>query len=350
MKHIRANTDKSGITSLPRDQTASRAVSFHGARIVVTGKVLPVMEELLSPFGRIEVADRTDDESLIALMPGTIALIARGITPISGRVIASASDLRVIGRTGAGYDSIDLEAATHHGIPVVYAPRAGSRAVAEGTLGMILALAKQLLYLDRKTKAGEWKVRDSFSLGDLEEATLGIVGLGRIGREVAHLARAFDMRILSYDPLISRAVAEKAGAELVDLDFLLKEADFISLHAPLNPQTRGMINRQRLAKVRRGAVLLNSARGGLIESLDILEEALLSGRLSAVALDVYPDEPPDTSHSFFTHPNVLCTPHVMGLSGKAAHATFTTVSRGIAEVLEGRIPDNVVNPEVLKKS
>jgi phosphoglycerate dehydrogenase-like enzyme len=156
------------------------------------------------------------------------------------------------------------------------------------------------------------------------------------------------MRILGYDPLIAKDIAEQAGAELVDFDVLLKESDFISLNAPLNQQTRGMINRQRLSQVKRGAVLVNLARGGLLESLDVLDEALESGQLSAVGLDVFPEEPPDLSHPIFQRPNVLCTPHIMGLTAKAAQATFAMVSRGMADVLENRIPQNVANPEVFR--
>ncbi len=317
-------------------------------RIVVTGRSLPIVEELLGSFGRIEIAFQTDEESLIRMMKGTVGLIARGMTRISARVIESGRELRVIGRTGAGYDSIDLEAATTRRIPVVYAPGASTRAVAEGTLAMILALAKRLQELDRKTRKGEWSVRDTFAISDLGGASLGIIGLGRIGREVARLAKAFGMRILSYDPLISQDTAQQAGAELVELEALLRESDFISLHAPLNHQTLGMISMERLSKVKRGAVLLNLARGGLLESLDALDEALESGQLSAVGLDVFPEEPPDLSHPIFLRSNVLCTPHVMGLTAKAAQATFEMVGRGMADVLESRIPDHVANPEVFR--
>jgi D-3-phosphoglycerate dehydrogenase len=316
------------------------------ARILVTGTTLPIVEELLSPFGQIEVARNTDEQSLIGLMNGTIAVIARGMTQISGSVIHAGKELRVIGRTGSGYDSIDLEAATRRRIPVVYAPGAGARAVAEGTLCMILACAKRLKEFDIKTINGQWEAREKFALGDLEEAVLGIVGLGRIGREVARLAKHFGMRILAYDPLISRQAAEHSGAELVELNELLAQADFISLHAPSNKQTRGMINRERLGKVKQGAVLINLARGGLLESLDVLDDSLASGRLAAVGLDVYPDEPPDPSHPIFRRPNVICTPHVMGLSQRAAQATFAVVSQGMAAVLAGKVPENVVNPEV----
>jgi len=317
-----------------------------GSRIVVTGTTLPIVEELLSPFGKIEVTRETDEQSLIALMGGTIALIARGMTQISGPVIRAGTDLRVIGRTGSGYDSIDLDAATHRRIPVVYAPGAGARAVAEGALCMILACSKRLRELDIKTRNGQWDARESFALGDLEGSVLGIVGLGRIGREVARLAKTFNMRILSYDPLISKQAAEQSGAELVELEVLLRESDFISLHAPFNERTRGMINRERLSQVKQGAVLVNLARGGLLESLDMLDEALGSGRLSAAGLDVYPQEPPNLSHPVFQRLNLVCTPHVMGLSARAAQATFAVVSQGMAAVLGGRIPDNVVNPEV----
>src|SRR5580704_7215844 len=323
---------------------------MNSRRIVVTGLTLPIVEELLGPYGRVEIALKNDEESLIAMMKGTVGVIARGMTQISARVIASGADLRVIGRTGAGYDSIDLEAATARGIPVVYAPGASTRAVAEGTMSMILALAKRLKDLDCKTRTGEWNARDAFAIIDLEGASLGIVGLGRIGREVARLAKAFGMEIRTYDPLISNDTAQAAGAELVELDVLLKKSDFISFHAPLNRLTLGMINAQRLRQVKPGAILVNLARGGLLESLDVLNESLESGQLSAVGLDVFPDEPPDLSHPIFLRPNVLCTPHVMGLTAKAAQATFAMVSRGMADVLENRQPQNVANPEVFRTS
>jgi phosphoglycerate dehydrogenase-like enzyme len=283
-------------------------------------------------------------------MKGTIGLIVRGVTQISGRVIESGSDLRVIGRTGVGYDNVNIKAATARGIPVVFTPGAGARAVAEGAMAMILSLVKKLPELDRKTRAGDWQCRDKTVIGDLQGATLGIVGLGRIGRDVARLARAFDMRVLSYDPEIPKQLAAEAGVEPVDLNTLLQESDVITLHALLNQQTKGLLNRERIGLMKRGAILVNLARGGLIESLDVIHDALNSGQLAAAGLDVYPAEPPDVSHPIFRHPNVLCSPHAMGLSAKAAHSIFDMMSRGMAEVLEGRSPANVVNPEVFSAS
>lgn len=322
---------------------------MNNRRILSTGTVLPVASEVLSRFGRIEIASKTDESSLVELMKDAIALIVRGVTPISARVIHSGADLRVIGRTGTGYDNVDIAAATERGIPVVFTPGANARAVAEGALSMFLALVKRLPELDRKTRLGEWHVRDTMRIGDLQGSVVGIVGLGHIGREVSRLLRAFDARVIAYDPAVSRKEAAKAGAELVDLGVLLSEADIISLHAPLNAESRGMISARRLKLVKRGAILVNQARGGLIESLDVVYDALESGRLAAVGLDVFPVEPPDLSHPIFRHPRVLCTPHAMGLSTKGAEAIFLMVSRGMAAVLEGGMPDNVVNPEVFRK-
>ncbi|MGA8100785.1 MAG: hydroxyacid dehydrogenase [Candidatus Acidiferrales bacterium] len=318
-------------------------------RIIATARVLPITHEILNRYAPIEVASATDENSLVAMMEGTIGLIVRGVTPISRRIIEAAPDLRVIGRTGVGYDNVDINAATERGIPVVFAPGAGSKAVAEGALSMLLALAKRLPQLDQKTRAGQWEARDEIAMGDLYGATLGLVGLGRIGSEVARLAQAFGMHVVGYDPAISEATARNLGVELTDFESLLRQSDFISVHAPLNDQTRGMFDARRLALVKRGAVLANLARGGLLTSLDVLNEALESGKLSGVGLDVYPSEPPDVSHPIFHRTDVIFTPHCMGLSVKAAHATFTMVGEGMADIFSGGVPKNVANPQVFSK-
>ena len=315
-------------------------------RIVSTGPVLPITQEVLSRFGSVEIAAEMDEVSLISLMSGTIGLISRGVIPISARVIQAGAQLRVIGRTGAGYDNVDIEAATKRGIPVVFAPGAGAKAVAEGAMAFILSLVKRLPQLHAKTCAGEWSTRDTMSIGDLQGAVVGIVGLGRIGREVARMAQVFDVRVLCYDPLVTTGAADELRVQMVDLETLLKESDVITIHASMNSQTRGMFNANRIGMIKKGAIFINLARGGLLESLDLLYDALKSGRLSAVGLDVFPMEPPDFSHPIFSHPNVLCTPHAMGLSVKAAQATFSMVCRGMAHVFEGGAPQNVVNPEV----
>jgi D-3-phosphoglycerate dehydrogenase / 2-oxoglutarate reductase len=318
-------------------------------RIIATGKILPVAQEMLHEFASIDVASNTDEDSLLSMMEGTIGLIVRGGVPISRRIIEGAPDLRVIGRTGVGYDNVDISAATEHGIPVVFTPGAGAKAVAEGTLSMILALTKRLGELDRMTRAGQWSARDSTPIGDLDGATLGIIGLGRIGTEVARLAQAFGMKVIGCDPAISQGAGETIGVKLSSFEEVLSEADVITLHAPLNDQNRGMLDARRLSLMKRGAIFVNLARGGLVNTLDILNEALESGRLSGVGLDVYPVEPPDVSHPIFRRPDVICTPHCMGLSTKAAFATLVMMSEGIVEVLRGGTPKNVANPEVFSR-
>jgi D-3-phosphoglycerate dehydrogenase len=315
-------------------------------RIVATGPVSNLVRDVLSPFASIEIAAANDEPHLISLISGAIGLIVRGVIPISRRLIEAGTDLRVIGRTGAGYDNVDIHAATDHRIPVVFAPGAGTLAVAEGTLLMLLALAKRLRELDEKTRAGQWSARDEVVIGDLCEKTLGIIGLGRIGKQVGRLAQAFGMKVIASDPAVSPEDAAAMGIKLVSLENLLATSDYISLHAPLNEHTRDLVNADRLRSVKRGAILVNLARGGLLASLDVLYDALESGALSGLGLDVYPNEPPDVSHPIFRRPDVICTPHCMGLSSRAAHATFTMVSEGMADVFRGRIPVNVVNPQV----
>jgi D-3-phosphoglycerate dehydrogenase / 2-oxoglutarate reductase len=317
-------------------------------RILSTGAVPPIAANILGRFGHIEVAARTDEDGLVELINGSIALFVRGVTKIPARVIRAGKDLQVIGRTGAGYDNVDIAAATEQGIPVVFTPGAGAKYVAEGTLAVILSLVKRLPELDHKTRSGEWQARDHTAIGDLHGAVVGIIGLGRIGGQVSRLARCFEARVITYDPAISSDVAATFGAELVDFDVLLRQSDIITLHAPLNAETQGMIDRRALSLVKKGAIFVNLARGGLMESLDVVGEALDSGQLSAVGLDVFPVEPPDVSHPIFRHPRVLCTPHALGLSIKGAQAIFEMASKGMAEVLEGRTPENVVNPEVFR--
>jgi phosphoglycerate dehydrogenase-like enzyme len=315
-------------------------------RILATGEISPLVTSILGRFGTIEIAAKTDEKTLISLMPRTIALFVRGVTLISAAVIDNAKDLVVIGRTGTGYDNIDIGAATRRGIPVIYTPGAGARSVAEGTMAMILSLVKKIPMLDQKTRCGEWTVRENAVIGDMQGMVLGIIGLGRIGREVANLARAFDMDVIAFDPGISGTTPTPPRTRLVSLDELLRNSDVITVHAPLNDGTKGMLDKGRLNSVKKGAILVNLARGGLIESLDVIYEALESGQLQSVGLDVYPVEPPDVTHPIFKHPNALLTPHAMALSIKASEAIFSMASNGMAAILEGRVVPNVVNPEV----
>jgi phosphoglycerate dehydrogenase-like enzyme len=307
-------------------------------RIVSTGRVFPPAEEIL---GAIVVAPDPSEDSLLPLVRDAEALIVRGDATVSERLIAAAPALRVIGRTGVGVERIALEAATSRGIPVVIAPDAGAQSVAEGALAFMLALAKDLPALDRAVREGRWAARDELDLWDIGGTTVGIVGLGRIGLRVAELVRALGARVLGYDPHIDGTDA----AELVELETLFGESDYISLHAPLTPETRGLVD-ARLLSMARGAVLVNLGRGGLISSLDDLLAALESGALCGIGLDVFEPEPPDPGHPLFRHPRVLLSPHALGLSRGARRQLFAEMAEGIAAVLRGDRPRSVANPEV----
>lgn len=315
--------------------------------IVGTGPIAEVAVEILRPYGEIVIAPDGNESSLIPLLENAVAVVVRGEGSVSRTVIESAPNLKVIGRSGVGYNNIDIKAATDHRIPVVYTPGAGARAVAEAAMAMMLALCKNLAYWDEQMKTGRWNSRNDFNRnGDLDESTLGIIGFGRIGQLLAEMARPFNMTIIAHDPFVPPKLAVERSVELVELEDLLNCSDFICIHALLTDETRGLINRQRLEQVKRGACLINLARGGLVESLDILHDALEEGRLSAVGLDVFEPEPPDVSHPIFRMSNCLSAPHALGMTRRAMARIFTSMAEDMAAVLTGRQPQFVVNLEV----
>jgi D-3-phosphoglycerate dehydrogenase len=293
----------------------------HKPLIVATGPVHPVAEEIL---GEIVVGDWR------ARLGEVDALIVRGDAVVSADDIAAAPGLRVIGRSGIGFDNVDVAAARERGIPVVVVPGAGARAVAEGAFALALALLKRLPELDRAVRAGEWSFRDRVDVGDLAGATLGVVGYGRIGRELADIARAVGMHVLAYDPHVDEATSP--------LDALFANADVVSLHVPLDESTRGLVGPELLTRAKPGLILVNTARGALVSSHDDLLAALESGRLGGVGLDVFEEEPPDTSHPLFDHPRVIVTPHALGFTSSAREAIFRMMAEGVAAVLRGEQP------------
>ena len=299
--------------------------------IVATGLVAPVAEELL---GEIVVAPPGELETLL---PEAEVLIVRGGVFITADTIAAAPRLRVIGRSGVGFSEVDVEAATRRGIPVVLAPAAGAQAVAEGALALLLALAKGLPALDRMVKDGRWADRDSVDIRDLQHAELGILGYGRIGRRLEALAAAFEMRVRFFDPYVDGGVS---------LETLFAESDAVSIHAPLTPETRGIVDARVLEHARPGLLLVNIARGALVRSLDDLLAALEARRLGGVGLDVFDPEPPDISHPLFAHPRVLCSPHALWRTPRAVEGIFREMSEGVLAALRGERPAAVANPEL----
>jgi len=277
----------------------------------------PTPDDLAVAEGAIVRADRRVDEDLLRRAPR----------------------LRVIARTGVGVDLVDVAAASARGIAVVITPGSGSRAVAEGVFAMALHLTKRLKPLTALVRDGQWAERDAVPVGDLDGATLGIVGYGRIGRRVGELAAAFGMRTLAYDPF-SPPPSEFACA---DLGELAESSDVLTLHAPLVDETRHLVNERLLSRVRPGAILINCGRGGLLDP-DATLAALEAGRLSGVGLDVF-DPEPALYHPLFDHPDVVLTPHLMGMTRRAMALTFVDAARGVADVLAGRPPAAVANPD-----
>ena len=232
------------------------------ATILATGPIDQVAIDILRPFGEVQVTPNGEPESILPLVGDAIGIAVRGGGGVDRRVIEAGQNLRVIGRSGVGVDNVDVEAATRHRIPVVYTPAAGASAVAEGAMAYMLALCKQINYWDQQLKSGNWESREESRPADLYGAVLGIVGLGNIGQTLAKLARPFGMSILAHDPYVTPQRASELGVELVSLEHLLARADFISIHTPLTPETKGLINRQRLKLVKHGAYLINLARRG----------------------------------------------------------------------------------------
>ena len=315
--------------------------------VVATGPINRAAESILSPFGQIIIAADGSEETLLPLVDAAVALVVRGEGVASGSMIERAKHLKVIGRTGVGYNNIDIAAATRRGIPVVFTPGANARTVAEASIALLLAACKRIVYWDGQLKSGNWSSRNTFSSMDMEGATLGIIGLGNIGRELALLARPFRMRLLAFDPYADHDQAASLGVEMTGLEELLREANYICLHAVLTDETRGLINRKNLQLVQRGSVIINLARGELIESLDVLEEALEEGRLAAVGLDVFAPEPPDVSHPIFARADCLTSPHALGMTTRCMDAIFLQMAEDMAAVLNGRRPRHTVNPETL---
>lgn len=310
--------------ALPADGSAPVVVAL-GA--VDRATVMPVLgdvtfvehprpEDLAEAVGAIVRADQVVDSVLLDRMPR----------------------LKVVARTGVGVDRVDVAAATSRGIPVVVTPGSGTRAVAEGVLAMALHLVKRLNPLTRLVREGRWQERDSVPLGDLDGATAGIIGYGRIGRRVAELATAFGMRVLAYDPVAS----PPPDLAVPDLQTLARSSDVLTLHVPLTEHTRHLVDAALLETVKQGAVLVNCGRGGLLD-LDAVLAALRSGRLAGVGLDVFDPEPAE-HHPLFDHPDVVLTPHVMGMTRRATAATFEDAARGVADVLAGREPVAVARP------
>jgi D-3-phosphoglycerate dehydrogenase len=283
------------------------------------------------------VPEPTSEESVIAALAEAkpAAVLMRGNPPFTRRVIESALQLKIIAKHGAGVDSVDVQAAAQRGVAVMTAGAANADAVAELALALMLALARELPRLDRGVKSGAWE-RPHFQGREFRGRSVGIVGYGQIGRRVARLAAAFGAHVVVHS---RSAIADAQGAEVEpDFEALLRRVDILTLHCPLTEETRGMIGEAQLRSMLPGALLVNTARGALVDEA-ALAGALRSGRLGGAGLDTFAAEPPDPKHPLFALDNVICTPHVAGATKGSLLRVGTIAATNIARHLRGEAPD-----------
>jgi D-3-phosphoglycerate dehydrogenase / 2-oxoglutarate reductase len=275
------------------------------------------------------------------------AIIASSMLRYTGEVMDACRNLRLVARTGIGVDNVDLAAATARGIVVTNTPDGPTESTAEHTVAMLLALAKRLKQGNDNLAAGLWGPRSGILMGDeVYGKTVGLVGLGRIGRRVAQICRlGLGMRVIGCDPFVSAEQAAAVGVELAPFDAVIRQADFVSLHAPATPETHMLMNRERLAQMKRGAYLLNMARGSLVDE-EALLDALDRGHLMGAGLDVFYAEPPTGDNRLRNHPNVVATPHMASVTLEGRMRMETMAVERVLAFLRGERPADVVNPEV----
>lgn len=298
--------------------------------VIVTDGLDEIGQAILRSSANLDDRTGISPEELLQDIENYDAMIVRSRTRVTAQVFDSTTRLKVIGRAGVGVDSIDLEAAKAHGVTVVNAPTSTSLAVAELTLGMMLALAREIPLADAGMKDGNW-LKKQLKGTELHGKTLGIIGMGRIGAEVAMRASIFGMHNLGYDPLIPDDEIRQRGAESVTLNELYARSDYISLHLPLNDETRSMVNEQAFARMKRGVRILCAARGGIIDESALLA-ALESGQVAGAALDVFASEPPGASE-LVMHPKVIATPHVGAQTAEAQSRAAKDIANEVLAAL-----------------
>jgi D-3-phosphoglycerate dehydrogenase len=290
----------------------------------------------------VEVDFSLKGDDLAEAISGCHALITRSGTSVTSRIIEKAQDLRVIGRAGVGVDNVDIEAASRAGIIVMNAPTGNTLAATEHTMAMMLSAVRKLPFAHNSLEEGHWD-RKKFMGIQLYKRTLGIVGLGRIGSELAKRARAFDMRLVAFDPYIKREKADKLGVELVEnLEDLLERADVITFHVPLTTETTGMIGKEQIARMKDGVVLINCSRGGVVNEND-LAEALKSHKIFMAALDVFSEEPLSKDSPLHGLDNLIVTPHLGANTEEAQKNVSVIIAQQVINVLKGRSYENAVN-------
>jgi D-3-phosphoglycerate dehydrogenase / 2-oxoglutarate reductase len=312
-------------------------------RVLIADPIAQAGVERLQPHASVDVKVKQSPAALAEAIPDYDALIVRSETRVDRKIVEAGKRLKVIGRAGAGVDNIDVEAATRAGILVVNAPSGNTIAAAEHTMAMLLALSRHIPQADQAVKSGRWE-RSRFLGNELREKVLGVVGLGSIGREVAHRAQAFGMRVIASDPVASEERAARLNVTLMPMEQLLQQADVITLHVPLTPETHHLIDQRALAMTKPGVRLLNVARGGIVDE-SALWRALQDRHVAGAALDVFEQEPPG-ENPLLTLPQVITTPHLGASTEEAQISVALEIADQIIAVLDGGLPRFALNAPV----
>jgi D-3-phosphoglycerate dehydrogenase len=303
-------------------------------RVLVCDNLDAAGVEALTKSGSIEadVENNLTPEQLLEIIPRYDGLVVRSKTKVTAEVIDAATNLKVVGRAGTGVDNIDVAAATRRGVVVMNAAAGNTVTTAEHAIALLMALARRIPSASSSTKGGKWE-KTKFMGVELFNKTLGIVGVGKIGSVVANRAQGLGLRVLAYDPYLSREQAAKLGAELVSLEELFERADFVSVHTPLTDETRGIVGRDAFARMKKGVLVVNCARGGLVDEA-ALYDAIVEGKVAGAALDVFEKEPVPTDHPLLTLDEVVATPHLGASTSDAQVAVGVLIAEQMVEYLE----------------
>lgn len=322
-------------------------------RVLVSDKLSPQGLQILQAAAGIAVDSITGltPEQLAEKIPAYHGLIVRSASTVTAEVIAAAENLRVIGRAGIGVDNIDVLAATKKGIVVMNTPAGNNVTTAEHAISMMLALARSIPQATASMKSGKWE-KGKFTGSEVFNKTLGIVGIGNIGSLVADRALGLKMRVIAYDPFISQQAAQRLGVEVVSLDELYARSDFITIHTPLNQETRGLVGTAAFAKMKKGVRIINCARGGIVDE-DALAAAITEGKVAGAALDVFSQEPPPPDHALLKLNQVICTPHLGAATDEAQVNVAIAIAQQVVNYLTNSVIQDAVNvpsisPELLE--
>jgi D-3-phosphoglycerate dehydrogenase len=311
-------------------------------RVLVSDKMSPKVQEILSNEGiQVDVNTGNSPEELAAIIGDYDGLVVRSATKATEEIIAKADNLKVIGRAGSGLDNVNIPAATKRGCVVMNTPGGNTITTAEHAFSLLCSLARNIPQATGSLKSGKWE-KSKYMGVELYGKTLGVVGAGQIGSHVINLAQGFGMHVIAFDPFLSPERAEKQGIELVDLNAVYERSDFITLHTPLTPETKGMINKDTIAKMKSSVRIVNCARGGLVDESDLFD-ALSNGSVAGAAFDVFEQEPVDPNHPLLTLDNFICSPHLGASTHEAQESVAVAVAEQIADYLVRGVIRNAVN-------